>query len=158
MDRDITPTESIKVIVAEDHPRMRKAIRRMLDHSLDIRIIGEASDGQQALDMTLELEPHILLLDLAMPGMNGMQVAKILNQKKCPVKILVLSSYHDKQIIKGMLARGVSGYLTKEEAPEALVQAVRSLAYQGDLWLSRKVANKVSSSYPHQSEHEQSGE
>jgi len=135
--------EIIRVVLAEDHARVRKGIRNLLERPADILVVGEASDGFQALKLVQELNPDVLLLDVEMPGMNGNQVAAELRETGSQVRILVLSAYDDKQYIMGMLESGVAGYLTKEEVPEILVTAVRGIAHGEKGWVSQRVASQI---------------
>lgn len=129
----------IRVMFADDHPVAREGVRKFLSRASDIEIIGEATDGIQALAMAKELIPDVLLLDMEMPGMKGVEVAKELQAANLPIKVLALSSYDDKQFIFGLLASGAVGYLTKEEVPETIVDAVRGVARGEQGWMSRRV-------------------
>jgi two-component system response regulator DegU len=137
--------EIIRVVLADDHARVRKGIRNLLEKPSDILVVGEAANGPQALKLVQELNPDILLLDVEMPGMNGNQVAAKLRETGSQVGILVLSAYDDKQYIMGMLDSGVAGYLTKEEVPEILVNAVRGIAHGQRGWVSQRVASQIAS-------------
>jgi DNA-binding NarL/FixJ family response regulator len=129
-----------RVILADDHPIVRAGIRRLLERAGDIEVVGEASDGIEALHLVEELVPDVLLLDVEMPGLKGTEVARRLQVTGSPVHILALSSYDDEQYVLGMLDSGAAGYLTKEEAPQTLVQAVRRIA-RGELgWISQRMA------------------
>lgn len=138
-------SEIIRVVLADDHARVRKGIRNLLEKPADILVVGEASNGPQALKLVQELNPDVLLLDVEMPGMNGNQVAAELRERGSLVRILVLSAYDDKQYIIGMLESGVAGYLTKEEVPEILVTAVRGIAHGNKGWVSQRVASQIAS-------------
>jgi DNA-binding NarL/FixJ family response regulator len=127
--------EKISVVVADDHPFVRIGIRKILSKTTDIVVVGEASDGEQALHMVEQLAPDVLLLDVEMPRMNGIQVASQLRKNESPVRILVLSAYEDRQHILGMLNGGVSGYLTKE-VPDTQ-KAVRYVARREGLGFQR---------------------
>jgi two-component system response regulator DegU len=129
-----------RVVLADDHPIVRAGIRRLLEKAADIEVVGEASDGIEALHLVEDLDPDVLLLDVEMPGLRGTEVARRLQVAGSPVHILALSSYDDEQYIRGMLASGAAGYLTKEEAPQTLVQAVRRIARGEQGWISRRVA------------------
>jgi DNA-binding NarL/FixJ family response regulator len=119
--------KTTRVILADDHPIMRASIRRLLERAGDIEVVGEASDGLETIHMVEELDPDVLLLDVEMPGMKGFEVARRLQAAGAAVRILALSAYDDKQYILAMLASGATGYLTKEEAPQAIIRAVREV-------------------------------
>jgi DNA-binding NarL/FixJ family response regulator len=132
-----------RVLLADDHPRVRKGMRNILQRCPDIEVIGEASNGLQALEMVEELAPDILLLDMEMPVMNGSQVAARLHQMNSPVQILVLSAHDDQQYIQCMLDAGASGYIIKEDVPEILIDAVKGVARGEKGWISQRVAAKI---------------
>jgi DNA-binding NarL/FixJ family response regulator len=129
--------------LADDHPLVRRAIRNLIENAPDIEVIGEASNGPEALRLVQELTPDVLLLDMEMPGLNGVEVARRLQATQSQVRILALSAYTDKEYILGALASGVEGYLTKEEAAQTLVMAVRQVAGGAQGWVSRRVAAKI---------------
>ncbi len=134
-----------KVLLVDDHPIVRTGIRNLLERAAEINVVGEASDGFEALKLVEKLSPDVVLLDMEMPGMNGNQVAIHLKEAGSPVKILALSAHDDKQYIQELLANGASGYLTKEEVPEAIIEAVRGVARGEQGWVSRKIAAKMTS-------------
>lgn len=135
---------SISVVLVDDHPIARAGIKRFLDRAVDIEVVGEASTGEQALQMVDELSPDVLLLDMELPDLKGVTVAKRLKEAGSPVHILALSTYNNKQYIFGLLSIGAAGYLTKEEVPETIVEAVRGVARGEQGWVSRKVAAVMS--------------
>jgi DNA-binding NarL/FixJ family response regulator len=135
---------SIRVVIADDHPITRIGIKRFLDRAVDIDVIGEASTGEQALELVEQLSPDVLLLDMELPDLKGVTVAKRLKESGSPVHILALSTYNNKQYIFGLLSIGAAGYLTKEEVPETIVDAVRGVARGEQGWVSRKVAAVMS--------------
>jgi len=132
--------EKIRVMLADDHPIARAGIRKFLNRATDIEVIAEAETGTEALELAKTLIPDVLLLDIELPGVRGLEIAKELQAFNSPVKILVLSTYDDKQFIFGLLGNGASGYLTKEEVPETIVEAVRGVARGEKGWVSRRVA------------------
>ena len=134
---------SIRVLLADDHPLVRSAIRKLLERAADIEVVGEVGDGFEALHQVEKLAPDVLLLDMEMPGLRGVEVARHLQSQGTPVRILGLSSYDDQHYIQGMLESGAAGYLTKEEAPQMLVQAVRGVARGEEGWFSQGVASKM---------------
>lgn len=136
----------IRVLLADDHPMLRRGMRALLEKAGDIEVVGEAADGREALELVEELPADVLLLDVEMPEMDGMQVAREINKNEIPVRILALSAYDDNQYVLGMLACGAAGYLTKDEAPGLVVTAIRRVAGGEEGWLSRRVYDRVSSS------------
>lgn len=132
-----------RVLLVDDHPIVRSGIRNLLDRAPDILVVGEASNGEEALVRVKELEPDILLLDMEMPGLNGREVAERLQKSKSPVKILALSAHDDKEYIQQLLASGASGYLVKEEVPDTIIEAVRGVARGEQGWVSRQIAAKM---------------
>ena len=139
---------STRVIVADDHAGVRAGIRRLLESSPDLLVIGEAKDGIEALELVENLKPDVLLLDVEMPLLDGRQVATKLKERKSQVKILVLSSYNNSQYISSMLSNGVAGYITKDEAPAILVKAVLGVANGEKGWFSQEVVSKISDWHP----------
>src|SRR5690554_2333021 len=106
-----------RVVLADDHDVVRQGLRRLLDRTPEIEVVGEASDGLEALNSVHEHQPDVLLLDIEMPVMDGIEVAKRLREAGVKVRILVLSAYDDHEYIRALLDIGVSGYLVKGEAP-----------------------------------------
>ena len=132
-----------RVLLVDDHQVVRAGIRNLLERAPDIVVVGEASDGAEALRMVQELSPDVMLLDMEMPGLNGNEVASQLQQAGSPVRILALSAHDDKQYIQELLANGAAGYLIKEEVPEAIVEAVRGVSRGEQGWVSRRVAAQM---------------
>lgn len=115
----------IKVLIADDHALVRQGIKRVLNFEDDIKVIGEAEDGQKTLGMTLVLQPDILLLDLNMPGTNGVEVSKQLQAAKCKTNVIVLTIHDSDNFVLELLKNGVKGYLLKDVEPDMLVKAIR---------------------------------
>jgi DNA-binding NarL/FixJ family response regulator len=133
----------IRVLLADDHPIVRTGIRTMLQGATDIDVVAEAKSGAEALALVEQLQPDVLLLDMEMPGMSGVDVAKKLKVMDSAVRVLALSAYDDAQYVRNLLASGAAGYLTKEEAPEMIIDAVRGVARGEEGWLSRRAVAKV---------------
>lgn len=138
----MTAGGSIRVLLSDDHPIVRSGVRDLLSLSDRIEVIGEAGDGQEALDKAILLKPDVLLMDMEMPGLNGVEVARRLAGQAVDVRILALSAYDSIQFIDGILELGAYGYLTKEEMPEAIIEAVEGVACGQKGWLSARIRAK----------------
>lgn len=134
---------TIRVVLADDHPVVRGGIKDLLAGIDDIEVVGEASTGKETLALVQEKSPDVLLLDMELPDMKGIDVAQQLQQSGCPVKILVLSAHDDPFYIHELLEAGAMGYLVKEEAPQVIVDAVRGIANGEQGWVSRSVAARM---------------
>lgn len=134
---------SIRVVLADDHPIVRAGIRDLLTAADGIEVVAEAADGRKALEYVRSLNPDVLLLDMEMPVMTGIEVVRVLQESGTKVRILALSAYDDEQYIRGVLGNGAAGYITKEEALEMIVQAVRGVARGEDGWLSRRASARM---------------
>jgi DNA-binding NarL/FixJ family response regulator len=121
---------TIRVILADDHPMVRRGVRRILEKCSDFAVVGEAGTGEDALHLVQELKPDVLLLDIEMPDMRGDQVARELRKMNFPVSILVFSACDDPYLIREMYHVGVDGYLTKDEPPERIRQAVYQVSQE----------------------------
>jgi DNA-binding NarL/FixJ family response regulator len=132
------------VLLVDDHPVVRAGIRNLLENAPDIRVVGEAGNGVDALRLVSELSPDVMLLDMELPGLNGREVAQKLQKAGSAVRILALSAYDDKQYIHELLSNGAAGYLVKDEVPEAIVEAVRGVSRGENGWVSRRVAAQMS--------------
>jgi DNA-binding NarL/FixJ family response regulator len=130
---------AIRIVIADDHTIVRAGIRSLLAGSPDIDVVGEARNGVEALRLVRELNPDVLVLDMEMPGLKGLDVARQLRAANASVRILALSAYDDQEYINGLLENGASGYLLKEDAPSALIEAVRGIARGEQGWISRRI-------------------
>jgi DNA-binding NarL/FixJ family response regulator len=134
----------IRVLIVDDHPVVRTGIRNMLEPAIGISVVGEASTGSEALQMIESLQPNVVLLDMKLPDMSGIEVIKQIYEAKGKSRVLGLSSYDDREFISQLLNYGASGYLLKEEVPEYIIDAVRGVAHGEAGWVSRKVAALLS--------------
>lgn len=130
----------IKVMIADDHAVVRDGLRMVLEASGDIEVVAEAENGEQTLAILHDVEPDVLLLDVAMPGLGGFDVLQRMMQKNSKVAVLVLSMYPEEQYALRFLKTGASGYLTKDTASKELVSAVHKVA-RGQRYISSEVAD-----------------
>jgi DNA-binding NarL/FixJ family response regulator len=147
------PTQPVKdigmttnIILADDHQVMREGLKSLLNQQKDMEVIGEADDGQAAVRLTKKLEPDIVVLDIGMPNMNGIQATQHIVAEVPNTKVLALSMHSDHQFVVKMLQAGASGYLLKDCALEELVSAVRDIT-NGKFYLSKDVTGVVISDY-----------
>jgi two-component system, NarL family, nitrate/nitrite response regulator NarL len=129
----------IRVVIADDHPVLLLGMQTLLRSSPRIEIVGAARSGEEALSLVAEKDPDVLLLDIEMPGISGIEVARWLHESESNVKILVLSAHADFKYVQQMLARGVAGYLLKDEAAHDLVRAVETVMQVHTPWFSPSI-------------------
>lgn len=134
----------IRVMLADDHAVVRKGIREFLEEVDDIRVVAEATTGTEALAATLEQRPDVVVLDIQMPQMSGVEAARQIKSQAPEVRVLVLTAYDDDPYIFAMLQAGASGYVLKNASSEELVRAVRAVA-TGESALDPAVTSKVMS-------------
>lgn len=133
---------SIKVLIADDHAILRQGIKRVLNFEEDIEVGGEAEDGQEALARTLVVQPDILLLDLNMPGLTGLEVANQLQAAKCKTKIIVLTIHDSDNYVLELLKNGVLGYLLKDVEPTMLIKAIH-VVNEGNAFVYPRLAERL---------------
>ena len=134
----------IRVILADDHPVVRTGIRTLLQQAEDIVVVAETGNGSEVFKLVEQLAPDVLLLDLEMPGLSGVEVAMRLKEEGAVVRVLALSAYDDEEYIRNLLLHGAAGYLTKEEAIEIIIDAVRGVARGEQGWFSRRAIAQLS--------------
>jgi DNA-binding NarL/FixJ family response regulator len=132
----------IRVVLADDHHLVRQGIRALLDKADDIEVIGEASDGRIAVELVSQLAPDVLVMDIAMPRMDGIQAMEQILAMNVATQIVVLSMYSDKALVRQSLRNGASGYLLKGSVVEELLLAVRA-ASKGDVYLSPTISRSI---------------
>lgn len=132
----------IKLLLVDDHDLVRTAIARMLSDISDLQVLGQASSGEQAYSMLADLEPHVVLMDIRMPGIGGLEATRKIKQRFPGVKVLALSAYADAPFPTRLLQAGASGYLTKGSCIEETVRAIRLVA-AGKHYLSPDIAQQM---------------
>ncbi|QMU27143.1 response regulator transcription factor [Adhaeribacter radiodurans] len=136
----------IKILLADDHTLVRNGIRSMLENSADLEIVGEAQNGAEALTKVKELAPDVLLLDIAMPIMTGIEATAQINKLYPETRCLVLSMHHDEDYILKAVESGAYGYLLKDNTREEMLQAIRRVA-AGEKYFGPSVSNVIVASY-----------
>jgi DNA-binding NarL/FixJ family response regulator len=136
----------IKILVVDDHAIMRDGIRALLGLHDDIEIVGEASEGNEAIEKAEELAPDVVVMDIAMPGMDGLEATRRITKKNPKVKVLVLSQHDNKEYILSAIKAGVVGYVPKRALGLELVSAIRAV-HQGDSYLYPSAAAAVIRDY-----------
>jgi len=136
----------IKILLADDHTIVRQGLARLLEDQTDLRVVGEATDGRMALEKATALEPDIVIMDIAMPLMNGIEAAKRIRKQLPEIKILILSMYSHEHYIHQLLETGISGYLLKDSSGRDIISAIKA-AMKGETFLSPSISKKVVESY-----------
>jgi DNA-binding NarL/FixJ family response regulator len=129
----------IRVLIADDHAILREGVRALLSASDDIEVVGQAADGLQAIEQVAKLDPDVVLMDIAMPGLGGLEATIELKKQGARAKVLVLSQYEDREYVRRLLKAGVSGYVLKKSAGSELAGAIRAV-HRGGLVLDPEVA------------------
>ncbi|MDT5271279.1 MAG: hypothetical protein QOH49_3465 [Acidobacteriota bacterium] len=134
------------ILLADDHRIVRQGLRALLAGEADFEVVGEADDGREALELVKRLNPDVLVLDLMMPGLNGLEVARQLPRQSPGVRVVVLSMHDDEGFVLEALANGVSGYVLKDSNSSDLVHAVREVA-AGRRYLSPPLSDRAIEAY-----------
>ena len=128
--------KQIRVLIVDDHSGVRRGIRNLLQAAKDMIVVGEGGNGAEAIELAATKNPDILLLDIELPDQRGDAVMRHIHKIQPDMKVLAVSSYSDRDYILGMLENGASGYITKDEAPMMLLDAIRSIIHMGKSWFS----------------------
>src|SRR5947199_4129542 len=115
----------ITVLLADDHTVVRQGLRSLLDAEGDMQVVGEAENGRQAVDLTKRLLPDVVVLDVAMPLLNGLEATRQITRHVPTAKVLILSSYGDDEYVQQLIEEGATGYLVKQTAANDLLKAIR---------------------------------
>lgn len=134
--------KSIKVLLADDHNVLREGLANMLAHEVDIRIVGQAANGREAVEKVRELSPDVVIMDVGMPDLNGIDATRQIMAECANCRIICLSVHREKQLVRAMLEAGAAGYLLKTSARKEMIDAVRTVA-AGESYLSPPIASDV---------------
>jgi len=136
----------IRVLIADDHAVLRDGIRALLDAHDDVEVVGDAADGVEAVEKAAQLAPDVVLMDIAMPRLGGLEAALELRQRRSPAKVIVLTQYDNKEYVLQMLKAGAAGYIVKKAAGSELVSAIRAV-HAGESFLHPSVTKAVIDRY-----------
>jgi DNA-binding NarL/FixJ family response regulator len=136
----------ISILIADDHEIMREGLRRLLGAEADLQIVGEAADGEEAIRRTAELQPDVVIMDIAMPGVGGIDATRAILRDNPQTKVVILSMYDYDHYIREGLEAGARAYLAKSNAARELIAAIRA-AYRGELYFSPGIGERVVRGY-----------
>ena len=132
----------IKVLLADDHSIVREGLKKVLEDSNEIKVISEAADGEAALDKVMNKKPDVAIIDISMPGMDGLEVVTRLTSYCSDVPVLILTMHDEEQYVIRAIEAGAMGYVTKQSAPEQLVEAVKKI-HSGGRYLTEKASEAL---------------
>ena len=136
----------IRIMIADDHTIVRQGLARLLNDQPDLKVVGQAVNGRQAVDKTLELKPDVVIMDIAMPQMSGIEAAKRIRKKLPKAKVLILSMYSHEHYIHDLFETGVSGYLLKDSSGRDIIQAIHA-AMNDETFLSPSISKVLVDTY-----------
>ncbi|MGE5418102.1 MAG: response regulator [Acidobacteriota bacterium] len=131
----------VRVLIADDHSLVREGIRKLLEIEEDIEVVGEVGDGQGAINLTRKLKPDVVLMDVNMPGTNGIIATRVIKKEMPKVNVVALTVYEDEQVVE-MVKSGVSAYVLKDVAGEELFNTIRKVM-EGNVFIHPRVASRV---------------
>ncbi len=138
--------ETIRILIADDHAVIRSGLRLLLDAQADMEVVGEAGTGEETVEKTEALQPDILLLDIAMPGLNGLEAARQVRERVPQVRIIVLTMYDDDAYLRQFLEIGAAGYVLKKAADTELVNAIQAV-HRGEPFIYPSLMGQLIDSY-----------
>ena len=136
----------IHVLIADDHSLFREGTRNLIDQERDMEVVGEASDGEETVKLVTELHPHVVLMDIAMPVLNGIEATRQIKARFPKIAVLILTAYDNDQYIVALLEAGAAGYLLKDVSGRNLINAIRAV-FAGEAILHPSIARKVFSHF-----------
>jgi two-component system response regulator NreC len=151
------PTRPLRVLLADDHVTVRHGLKLLIEGQSDMKVVAEASDGQKAIQQALLLKPDVVVMDISMPGMNGLVATRKLKQSLPALAIVTLTRHGDDAYLQELLRAGVSGYVLKQSAPTELLQAIRAAAAGGQYLDSTLVARVTAGFLGHERKRVKSG-
>lgn len=143
---DTAMNQKIGILIADDHTLLRSGIRALLEDEPDMVIVGEANDGREAVRLAAQLKPNVILMDIAMPLLNGLEATRQIKREHPEINVLVLTMYDHEEYFRQMLEVGASGYIIKKAAASELVAAIRA-AHNGEAVLSPAITRLLLEDY-----------
>ncbi len=137
-----TLTKMTRILIADDHKIIRDGLKNLINNELNMELVGEAADGREAIKMTLELKPDVVIIDIAMPELNGVDATQRITNKLPDTKVIALSMHSEQQFIVGMLRSGASGYLLKDCAFEELINSIHTVI-KNKKYISPKISGQL---------------
>jgi len=138
--------DKINVVLADDQTIVRKGLRALLERVKDINVLGEAINGNEAVELAETLQPDVIVMDIGMPELNGIEATKRLVKMKIPVKIIILTVHSNEEYVYQIFNAGAQGYLIKDSAPDELTLAIRAVT-RGEKYLSPKLSSIIVDQY-----------
>ena len=139
------------LVLADDHPVVRQGLRALLEAEEEFAVIGEEADGLAVVDVVDRLRPDVLLLDVRMPGLTGLEITRQITQRGLKTRVLILSMHDNEIFVREALRHGASGYVLKDASPAEMLEAVRTVR-SGRRYLSRALADRAIAAYAHQAD------
>ena len=134
--------DSLRILIADDHPLFRKGMRTLLTATVDTEVIGEATTGQEVIELAATLQPDVILMDLQMPGVNGIEATRQILQTSPHIRILVITLFEDDASVFSALRAGARGYVLKDTKEEEMVRAIRAVG-SGEAIFSPSIATRL---------------
>ena len=140
------PEPALRILLADDHVTVRHGLKLLIDSQPDMKVVSEASDGNAAVERAVALKPDVIVMDISMPGMNGLVATRTLKQLQPGAAIVTLTRHADDAYLQELLRAGVSGYVLKQSAPTELLQAIRAAAAGGQ-YLDSALTARVTAAF-----------
>lgn len=136
----------MKILIVDDHGIVREGLKSMIEQQAEMEVVGQANDGQMAVQLTKELSPDVIIMDVSMPNLNGVEATRYILEQKPDVKVIILSMHHNKHIVKESLKAGAAGYVLKSHLFDELLNALKAVETYG-CYLSPRITGVVVENY-----------
>ncbi len=134
--------EEVTIILADDHRLIREGIRTIIEKNSGFRVVAEATEGREAIKMCKKYAPRVVIMDVSMPGLNGIEATRTIRKENSKIRVIALSMYTDRQFVSGMLRAGASGYLQKDVESSELINAIKTVI-AGQKYICQEVSNLI---------------